>query len=106
MALSSDDIKNIITGLEGLANLAISFIPGGAAIAPAIQVIEGVLPAVIEQEPNLLQSVQNLIAKFSGQATEAEQLAALNDLDAKVDAAWNAAKSAWLAAEAQEGGGA
>ena len=64
---------------------------GTGEIAGVVTDLEQIIPLVISEATALLQPIQNIIAQLQGNgAVTAEQLAALGQMNAKLDAAFNA----------------
>ena len=71
-------------------------------IGKIIAALVALIPTVIQEAKDLLPAVKNIIAALSANpATTADQLAALDALDAQVDAAFEAAAAAATAEDAQ-----
>lgn len=76
-------IGNVIPLLTSSANAAL--------IASIISTLEQFLPFIVDEISSLYQPVKNVIAALSATpATDAAQLAALQTLDAQLDAAFDA----------------
>lgn len=90
-------ITAVIQLVAGLAPL----ITKSEAVSQVIDLITQLLPVVIQEGMDLLQPIKNIIAAVTGSATTPEQLKALADLDAQVDAAFEAAAAAYIAAHPQ-----
>jgi hypothetical protein len=88
-------VQSILALLAQIAPL----IKDSAAIASIISTVEQILPIVVQEAQDLVQPVKNIIAALSANpAATADQLAALQALDAKVDADFDAAVAAYQAA--------
>lgn len=86
--------------LFGVASLA-SLIPGGAGIAPIITILEQAVPVAVKEYQDLKPIVKDIIATLKGNpAATVEQIDALDAMEAKLDADFDAAAAA---AEAEDG---
>jgi hypothetical protein len=66
-----------------------------STIASIISTLEGIIPYVVDEVESIAPAIKNIIAALSANpATTAGQLAALQTLDATVDAAFEAAAAA------------
>lgn len=84
-----------LTVIEDLAPLATT----GSQIGNVISMLETWLPIVAKEATDLITPIKNIIgALSSGSAVTADQLAALQALDAQADAAFDAALAAYNAA--------
>jgi hypothetical protein len=84
-------VQAVIALIEAiLPNLTVS-----ATVEKIIQALITILPAIVQEAQDLAPAVKNIIAALSSNpATTAEQLAALQALDAQVDAAFEQAAAA------------
>lgn len=60
-----------------------------AALQQFLPVLEKLTPLIGDEAALLWQGVKNILVNLRGTATDAEQDAALDALDARVDAAWS-----------------
>jgi hypothetical protein len=92
---SSTAVQAVLTVLEDLAPL----ITNSKQISGVVTFLEQIIPVVVQEAQDLLQPIQNIIAALSANpAATSDQLAALTTLDAQVDAAFEAAATAYQAA--------
>ncbi len=86
------------TALTVIADLA-PLATDSSKIAGIISMLETWVPVIIKEATDLIQPVKNIIAALQGSASiTADQLAALQALDAQCDAAFDAALAAYNAA--------
>lgn len=91
-------LGDILSGL----NVILPFVPGGAAVAPVLTILEKVVPIVVKEAQDLTPIVKNIITTIRADpATTNEQLAKLAEQEAVLDAAFDAAAAA---AEAEDAG--
>ncbi len=82
-------IVALITQLLPLLGAATSASP---LITQIIETLVAILPSIVQEAIDLVPAIKNIIAALSANpATTAEQMATLADLDAKCDAAFEAA---------------
>jgi len=86
-------MSGIITAVVTLLGQLLPLIGGNTtAIANIIQTLIAILPALTQEVETLVPIIKNIIAALSADpATTADQLAALQKLDADCDAAFEAA---------------
>ena len=73
-----------------------------ALIGKVVATLVALIPTIVQEAKDLLPAVKNIIAALSANpATTADQLAALDALNAQVDAAFEAAAAAATAEDAQ-----
>lgn len=88
----------IIQSVLALITQIAPLIKDSAAIASIISTLEQIIPVIGQEINDLAQPVKNIIAALSANPdTTADQLAALQALDAQVDAAFDAAVAAYAA---------
>jgi len=93
--MESTAIALVLSVLDDLAPLVSS----SSTIGNIIGLLEQYLPIVAQTATNLITPIKNIIAALSSNsAVTADQLAALQALDAQADAAFDAALAAYNAA--------
>ena len=93
--MESTAIALVLSVLEDFAPL----VSGSSTIGNIISLLETYLPIVAQTTTNLITPIKNIIAALSSNsAVTADQLAALQALDAQADAAFDAALAAYNAA--------
>lgn len=93
-------LNTIILAAVSLMTQVLPLINDSSQVAKFITMLIQILPAVEQLAEDLVQPIKNIIASLSqNPATDAEQLKALQDLDAKYDQAFEAAATA---AEAED----
>lgn len=81
-------IKSLLNGVATLLPL----IPGGGAIGPIVTIVGQVVPFAIQEAMDLTPIIKNIIAAVRADPTAtADQLAALDEQEALLDAAFEAA---------------
>lgn len=91
-------LGQILSGID----IILPFVPGGAAVAPILTILEKVVPVVVKEAQDLTPIVKNIITTLKADpATTGAQLAALIEQEAVLDAAFDAAAAA---AEAEDAG--
>jgi hypothetical protein len=92
-------IQTVIAAALALIETAAPLFQNNAQITQVIATLETWVPIVEQGATDLVQPIKNVIAALqnNGNVT-ADQIAALQALDAKVDAAFDAADAAWQAA--------
>lgn len=92
--------STVVTAVLGLLQDLEPLIVNSGTIAKAITLLEEIVPVIAAEIGDLLQPVKNIIAALSakGDVVTPDQLAALQALDAQVDAAFDAAAAAYAAA--------
>lgn len=85
-------LDTIILAAVGLMTQVLPLINNASQVAKIIELLVQILPAVEKLAEALVQPIKNIIASLQeNPATDAEQLKALQDLDAQYDAAFEAA---------------
>ena len=84
-----------MTALLSLLTSIASLSSEAGVIAQIIATLIGLIPTLVQEYKDLVGPVKNIIAALSANpATTADQLATLQELDAKVDADFEAAATA------------
>ena len=86
-------MNTIVTAVISLLGQLIPLIGGNSTlISTIINTLIAIIPEIVTEVETLIPPIKNIIAALSANpATTAEQMATLQDLDAKCDAAFEAA---------------
>jgi redox-regulated HSP33 family molecular chaperone len=94
-------IESLVLAAVGLMTQFLPLINSSSQVAKFIEMLIQILPAVEKLAEDLVQPIKNIINALStNPATDADQLKALQDLDAAYDAAFEAAATAATAEDA------
>ena len=86
---------SIIAAVVALLEEIIPLVNNAGTVAKVVGTLVSLIPSLVQEAKDMVQPVKNIIAALSANpATTAEQLQALQDLDAKVDADFEAAATA------------
>lgn len=81
-------LANLLSGIAVLLPL----VPGGAAVAPILAILTQVVPVAIKEAQDVTPIIKDIIATLKGNpAATADQLDALDVMEAKLDADFDAA---------------
>lgn len=85
----------IITAVVALLAQILPLINSADTVAKVIATLIEIIPVLVKEAQDLVQPVKNIIAALQANpAADADQIKALQDLDAKVDADFEAAATA------------
>ena len=88
-------LETIVMAVISLMTQFLPLINSSTQVAKFIEMLIQILPTVEKLAEDLVQPIKNIIASLSqNPATDAEQLKALQDLDAQYDQAFEAAATA------------
>ena len=88
-------LQAVVTAIIGLMTQFLPLVTSSTQVTNFITMLIQILPTVEQLAQDLVQPIKNIIASLSANpATDAEQLKALQDLDAQYDAAFDAAATA------------
>jgi len=92
----------IITAVIALLGQILPLVQNSQQIASIIVTLIQIVPVLVKEAQDLVQPVKNIIAALqTNAATTEEQMATLKELDAQVDADFEAAATAASAQDAQ-----
>lgn len=78
---------------------ALQFVSASPAITNVVSLLQKLVPVIVQEYNDLLAPVQNIIAALKANpAATSDQLDTLASLDSQVDAAFDAAAAAYVAA--------
>ena len=92
----------IITAVVALLGQILPLVQNSAQVASVIATLIQIIPVLVKEAQDLVQPIKNIIAALqTNAATTEEQMATLKAIDAQVDADFEAAATAALAADGQ-----
>jgi hypothetical protein len=90
------NLTALVTSAVALLQSLASVVPANSSfVLKAIAFLEQLIPLAVKEVQDEIPVIKNLIAALAGKTDDATLLSRLSDLDAQVDAAYEAAKAKW-----------